>query len=59
MRCVTPASRGPLVAGPDADEDADRDRAHRLDRLGDDAQAARERRRSCTALSVREMLQPQ
>ncbi len=34
--------RGPLVAGADADEHADRHRAHRFDRLGDDAQPAGE-----------------
>ena len=33
----------PLVARADADEDADRDRAHRLDRLGDDAEAVGKR----------------
>jgi hypothetical protein len=34
--------QGPLVTGADADEHADRDRAHRFDRLGDDAEPARE-----------------
>ena len=34
--------RRPLVAGADADEHADRHRAHRLDRLGDDAEPAGE-----------------
>ena len=32
----------PLVAGADADEDADRDRAHGVDLLGDDAKPAGE-----------------